>query len=400
MDAIYICIKHCFQWSHLLVQACSPTENFYFFTRNKLRSAMEGADDKNSTNISSLPFYISSSSNFSDGNFTYQESYTGNSEELFYYYLWVFVAPTVYGVIILLGTLGNSLVIYVILSRNAMRTATNILLLNLAIADISFLLICVPFTAHKYVSFQWVFGEVMCKIVQYFLYVTAYVTVYSLVAISFLRYLTIVCSNATNHLRTKRNVTLLCVAIWVVMLAVNVPVLLIHMVKTYADFSFCGIRNVSIGPLFLTFFIFSYALPLILICLLYILIICHLQRSNPSTLDNSHSRERTAHVCKVIFTVVLVFGISWLPLHINSLLSQYGKVPQSAYYEVFRILWYAMAYGNSCANPFIYNYVSQDFRRSFREIICCGQNGNNRRARSSDGASTTEMTRLATSNHV
>ena len=29
------------------------------------------------------------------------------------------------------------------------------------------------------------------------------------------------------------------------------------------------------------------------------------------------------------------------------------------YYEVFRILWQCLAYGNSAANPFIYNYVSQ-----------------------------------------
>ena len=343
--------------------------------------------------------------NESDSNWTlYYQDYNSNydnSEELFYYYLWVFVAPTVFGLITLIGTIGNSLVIYVILSRQAMRTVTNFLLLNLAIADISFLLICVPFTAHKYVSFQWVFGEFMCKIVQYFLYVTAYVTVYSLVAISLLRFLTIVCSQASMGLRTKKNITLLCIAIWVVILAVNAPVFLIHKVKTYGHYSYCGMERSAIGPVFLTFFIFSYALPLVIICLLYILIICHLQKSNPTSLDNAHSRERTAHVCKVIFTVVLVFGLSWLPLHVNSLVSQYGTLPQSAYYEVFRILWYVMAYGNSCANPFIYNYVSQEFRKSFREIICCGNNGVNRRSRLSDGASTSEMTRLATAtNHV
>ena len=344
-----------------------------------------------------------------DGNETHGngtlDDYPGGEQaaiswELFYYYLWVFVAPSIFGLIIMVGTIGNSLVIYVILSRQAMRTVTNFLLLNLAIADISFLLICVPVTAHKYVSFQWVFGDLMCKVVQYFLYVTAYVTVYSLVAISLLRFLTIVCSTTTAGLRTKQNVILLCVGIWVVMLAVNVPVIIIHKVKTYGEFSYCGMTNSAVGPLFLTFFIFSYALPLVLICLLYILIICHLQRSNPTSLDSSHSRERTVHVCKVIFTVVLVFGISWLPLHVNSLLSQYGTLPQGAYYEVFRILWYAMAYGNSCANPFIYNYVSQEFRKSFREIICCGRNGLNRRSRLSDGASTSEMTRLATTNHV
>ena len=35
----------------------------------------------------------------------------------FYYYLWTFVAPAAFGLITLIGTVGNSLVVYVILSK-------------------------------------------------------------------------------------------------------------------------------------------------------------------------------------------------------------------------------------------------------------------------------------------
>ncbi len=57
----------------------------------------------------------------------------------------------------------------------------------LAIADEAFILICVPFTAYKYAVSNWpedYTGEVMCKVMKYFLYLTTYVTVYTLVAIS------------------------------------------------------------------------------------------------------------------------------------------------------------------------------------------------------------------------
>lgn len=64
---------------------------------------------------------------------------------------------------------------------------TNFLLLNLAIADISFLLMCGPLTAYKYAAPSWGFGDFACKLWQYFLYWTTYVTVYTLVAISALR---------------------------------------------------------------------------------------------------------------------------------------------------------------------------------------------------------------------
>jgi len=37
--------------------------------------------------------------------------------------------------------------------------------------------------------------------------------------------------------------------------------------------------------------------------------------------------------------------------------------------QVLRVLWYCMSYGNSCANPIIYNYASTDFRAGFRRTV-------------------------------
>jgi len=37
--------------------------------------------------------------------------------------------------------------------------------------------------------------------------------------------------------------------------------------------------------------------------------------------------------------------------------------------QVLRVLWYCMSYGNSCANPIIYNYASSDFRAGFRRAM-------------------------------
>ena len=48
--------------------------------------------------------------------------------------------------VVLSGLLGNILVIYVISSRRHLQTVTNILLMNLAVSDVSFLLICGTFT--------------------------------------------------------------------------------------------------------------------------------------------------------------------------------------------------------------------------------------------------------------
>lgn len=69
------------------------------------------------------------------------------------------VVPVLFGIIIFLGVGGNSLVIYVIVSRERMRTVTNILLLNLAVADLLFLLFIPSFTAYQYATTRWPFGN-------------------------------------------------------------------------------------------------------------------------------------------------------------------------------------------------------------------------------------------------
>ncbi|ELU06086.1 hypothetical protein CAPTEDRAFT_45060, partial [Capitella teleta] len=288
---------------------------------------------------------------------------------LFVYYMWTYVGPAILGLIFVVGVIGNSLVITVILSKQSMRTVTNFLLLNLAVADMAFLVVCIPFTAHKFITMKWIFGDTACKVVQYFVYVTAYITVYTLVAISALRYMTIVWSTQTQFIRTKRNVIVFIVSIWTATFGANIPVMLLHEVKyPSAAFSYCGLERNAVEPLFLTFFILSYALPLIAIILLYVLILFHL-RQQKSMLEQT--RERTNHVFRIIVAVIAVFAFTWLPHHVNSLVSVYGALPTQTWYQALRVLWYCMAYGNSCANPLIYNYGSQEFRKSFKEAIFC-----------------------------
>jgi len=67
-------------------------------------------------------------------------------------------------------------------------SATNFLLLNLAVADLYFLIVCAPFMAYKYATVSWTFGDLACKLVGLSTYASSYVTVYTLVAISALRY--------------------------------------------------------------------------------------------------------------------------------------------------------------------------------------------------------------------
>jgi hypothetical protein len=72
--------------------------------------------------------------------------------------------------IIAVGALGNGLVIYT-MGRHGERSATNCYIMNLAVSDFAVLTIVVPFTITMFTSFDWLYGETMCKATVYLIYV-------------------------------------------------------------------------------------------------------------------------------------------------------------------------------------------------------------------------------------
>ena len=166
---------------------------------------------------------------------------TGSDDAMFSTVLNQFVVPVLFGFITVVGLTGNGLVIYVIVTKRRMRTVTNLLLLNLAIADVCFVIVVPPFTAYMHATSSWPFGEVPCRLMHYLVNLTAYVTVYTLVLIAALRYATIVHSTSTVRYRTRRNVMLAVAAIWVLMLLVNSPILASYGVVALYDEVICDI---------------------------------------------------------------------------------------------------------------------------------------------------------------
>ena len=77
-----------------------------------------------------------------------------------------------------------------------MRSTTNVLILNLAFADLLFIVFCVPFTATDYALNHWPFGpplgQLACQAVQYLIYVTSSVSIYTLILMSVDRFLAVV----------------------------------------------------------------------------------------------------------------------------------------------------------------------------------------------------------------
>ena len=82
--------------------------------------------------------------------------------------LYGIIVPVLFCILTFIGVVGNSLSICIICTDHKQRTITNMLLLNLAFADLAFVLICPPFTAYQFATMAWPFssalGNVLCKL--------------------------------------------------------------------------------------------------------------------------------------------------------------------------------------------------------------------------------------------
>ena len=87
--------------------------------------------------------------------------------------------PILFAIIVIVGLVGNSLVVIVVKCNPQMCSTTNMLIINLAVADLLFIIFCVPFTAWDYAFPYWPFGGIWCKVVQYLIVVCAYASIYT-----------------------------------------------------------------------------------------------------------------------------------------------------------------------------------------------------------------------------
>ena len=72
------------------------------------------------------------------------------------------VVPIFFSIIVFVGFVGNLLVVLVVTFNKQMRNTTNLLIMNLAVADILFIVFCVPFSATAYaIPHDWPFGNIV-----------------------------------------------------------------------------------------------------------------------------------------------------------------------------------------------------------------------------------------------
>ena len=300
---------------------------------------------------------------------------------LYFEFVVSIIVPIIFGSIVICGFIGNLLVIIVVVCNKQMRNTTNLLIINLAVADLFFIIICVPFTGMSYAMHWWPLGSVFCKIYQYAINVTAYASVYTLVLMSLDRYLAVVHPISSMTKRTERNAYIIIVISWAVICSVNIPVVFEYDVVGYQhngeNRSACIPLNIyhyeALGQIFYgCFFAFAYVLPLTLVCILYGLMLKRLLYGVvPGGNQSAESMRSKRRVTRMVVIVVLIFALCWLPLQIIFMVQYFGTYPDTVAFLAIQIASNCLMYTNSCVNPFLYAFLSDNFRKSFMKLLCC-----------------------------
>ncbi|KAM3856097.1 kiSS-1 receptor [Vipera latastei] len=294
------------------------------------------------------------------------------------------LVPLLFAILMLVGLLGNSLVIYVIIRHKPMRTVTNYYIANLATTDIIFLVCCVPFTAMLYPLPGWIFGEFLCKFVNYIQQVSVQATCITLTAMGVDRWYVTVFPLRSLRRRTPRVAATVSISIWVGSFLVSIPVLIYNQLiegywfgpQTFCSESFPSVYHERAFILYN--FLAVYLLPLLTILVCYSAMLYQMGHPTVAPADNhvqvqqlaEFSEALRAKISRMVAIIIALFTICWGPVQLLILFQAFDSSFQHNYYTYKVKIWaHCMSYANSSLNPIVYAFMGTNFRKAFKKVF-------------------------------
>ncbi|CAH4035652.1 unnamed protein product [Pieris brassicae] len=293
---------------------------------------------------------------------------------------------------VVVSTVGNLVVIWIVLANKRMRSVTNYFLVNLSIADAMMSTLNVTFNFTYMLYSDWPFGHFYCKFCQFVAVLSISASVLTLMAISIDRYVAIM--SPLRPRLGKRATLAIAAAIWAISCVVSSPNFLYFTTETdplpdgnvrricFPDWPDGITTRSQLEYMYnVMFMLLTYFLPIMSMTYTYSKVGVELWGSKSigectqRQLDNVKSKRR---VVKMMIVVVVIFAVCWLPFHVYFIVTSY--YPDVVNYEYIQEIYlgiYWLAMSNSMYNPIIYCWMNSKFRRGFKQFFwCCGAMGN------------------------
>lgn len=292
-----------------------------------------------------------------------------------------------YVLMFVVSVIGNTVVCYIVYQKPAMRSAINILLATLAMADFLTTALCIPFSVISMIAQKWIFGDVFCKVNAILFNLLVTEGTFVLLTISVDRFMIIVQRKDTL---TPRKAKIYIVISWVLSFAVVMPPIF-----GWGKYSFesgqiqCSLEWPSQNKLDLSygifFFILTFCVPLLSMGYCFVSILRTVRRNStriqnhppvpggvmtkmhrPGKMNIDYSfKTRAFTTILILFVLFLICGLPYTVIRFHLLFSGYAD---SLSY-VADVVVIFVAYLNSALKPIIYYIRINKFREACVDIM-------------------------------
>ncbi|NXR92936.1 CCR6 protein, partial [Hypocryptadius cinnamomeus] len=300
--------------------------------------------------------------------------------------------PAVYLLLLLLGTVGNGLVLLTHTCYHQARSVTDVCLLHLALSDL-LLLLTLPFAITDTLM-GWSPGTAACKALQGLYALNFYSGFLFLTCISLDRYVAIVRVSAACRLRprARRYGWATAGLAWLLAMLLALPQFIYSQAEQHQDLRLCRVvfPRAARGATNLLQVVLGFAVPCLVMTSCYAAVARTLLAARGA---------QPHRALRVLVALVLVFVALQLPHSLMVLLdaaellaSWEMSCAQSRLKDLALLVTGGLAYLRCCLNPLLYAFFGQRFRQELWLLAshagcvrsldprCCGRPGPRRRA--------------------
>lgn len=280
--------------------------------------------------------------------------------------------------ICIVGLCGHTLVIYVTLKYDKLKTIiTSHYILNLSITD-SLYLLTMPAIIATGISSRWLFGNMFCKLFNAVYCINMFTSAFTITVMAVDRYFAACHPFTAIHYRKTRYAQLMILLTWILAFVAMTPAIY------HAGLDKCNRCDIhwSTNPVLQhraqRFFAgytlaLAFVLPVIIICTSYLKIILRLRRgtmSDTATAAAQSDRRQVQYrkASRLVTMVICVFIVCWLPHWIcQIMLVTQALGGYLVLYQAATLLMYL----NSMLNPLLYGFTNEHFRNAFNSAFTC-----------------------------
>ncbi|CAF95426.1 unnamed protein product, partial [Tetraodon nigroviridis] len=278
--------------------------------------------------------------------------------------------PVLYLLALAVGLPSNLLALWVLLFQTKPLPST-ILLINLTVAD-CLVLLALPFRiVYHFGGNHWGLGEPLCRAVMAVFYGNMYGSVLCLTFVAVDRYVAVVHPFGARTLRSRRTSLCMTALVWLAVLAAMLPLLLSRQTYVLEELQITTCHDALpedeqdnyLLTYFATLFVLCFLLPLVVV------LFCHGAILHTLLVQ----RQRYGHAVWVTVLVLLVFILCLLPSNLLLLLTYSDSTLDGDGEELYVPYMVSLAFStyNSCIDPFIFYFVSADFRDKASRALRC-----------------------------